>query len=128
MADIKKFDIPEGQEEEFNKAVEEAEAEEDKSLYTLTFKKPLSYNGKTYESLTFDFESLTGKDSLLVEDELQRQGVMVMVPTFSSPFLIRIAARACTEKIGSDALEGLGISDFNRIRNKVRNFLLGSEQ
>lgn len=119
--------IPVEQEEEYNKAIEEAIEDEDKSLYVHTFKRPLEYNGKVYDSLTFDFEALTGRDSLAVEDELQRQGTMVMVPTFSSPYLIRIAARACTEKIGSDALENLGISDFNRIRNKVRNFLLTAE-
>lgn len=120
--------IPAGQEDEFNEAMKEAQEDTNEALYTHTLKKPLEYNGKTYTEFSFDFEKLTGKDSLLVEDELQRQGIMVMVPTFNSTYLIKIAARACTETVGSDAFEAMGISDFNRLRNKVRNFLLTSEQ
>ena len=120
--------IPVEQEDEFNAAVKEAENDATDELYVYQLKKPLEYNGKIYTELSFDFESLTGKDSLAVEEELQAKGIMVMVPTFNSGYLIRIAARACTEKIGADAFELIGISDFNRLRNKVRNFLLNSEQ
>ena len=120
--------IPVEQEDEFNEAVKEAQEDASDALYVYTLKKPLQYDGRTITELSFDFEKLTGKDSLAVEEELQAKGIMVMVPTFNSGYLIRIAARACTEQIGSDALEMLGISDFNRLRNKVRNFLLTSEQ
>ena len=84
--------------------------------------------GKTYEKLHFDFDQLTGKDSLDIENELQALGVMVMVPTFSGPYLLRVAAKACKDGLGVDAFEAMRISDYNRIRSKVRNFLLTSEQ
>ena len=118
---------PEAQDEEFEEALNEAK-EDSAYAYVHRFKKPFEYQGKTYDKLTFDFEKLTGSDSLDVENELAARGVMVMVPTFSGPYLIRIAARACTEKIGSDALEQMRIADYNRIRSKARNFLLASEQ
>ena len=114
-------------EQEFDEAMSEAKAE-CTTAYVHHFKRPFVFEGKTYEKLTFDFEKLIGKDSLNVEAELQAKGIMVMVPTFSGPYLIRIAARACKEGIGSDALEQMRIADYNKIRSKARNFLLASEQ
>ena len=38
--------------------------------YTHTFKEPFSWQGHTFEELTFDFASLTGGDSLAIEEEL----------------------------------------------------------
>jgi len=115
------------QEEEI--AVAEQEAAQDAGeQFVYKFKKPFTYNGKTYEELTFDYESLTGKDSLAVESELESKGIMVIVPSFSSAYLLRIAARACTNHIGTDVLEALPLKVYNRIRSKTRNFLMGSEQ
>lgn len=118
---------PLNQDEEFEEALNEANADS-ATAYVHYFKKPFEYQGKSYDHLTFDFEKLTGKDSLSVEAELQAKGIMLMVPTFSGPYLIRIAARACKEQIGSDALEQMRIADYSKIRSKARNFLLSSEQ
>ncbi len=113
--------------EEFDEALTESTTDST-ATYIHHFKRPFEYQGKKYNELTFDFENLTGSDSLNVEAELQAKGIMVMVPTFSGPYLIRIAARACKEQIGSDAIEQMRIADYNRIRSKARNFLLSSEQ
>lgn len=113
-------------EKEFEAAEQEAQAVE-AGTYTHTFAKPFVYEDKEYTSLTFDFDTLTGADSLAVENELQRQGITVIVPTFSGEYLIRIAARACTVPIGSDAMKAMRISDYNKIRSKARSFLLNSE-
>ena len=118
---------PLNQDEEFEEALTEAKANST-TAYVHHFKKPFEYQGQTYDHLTFDFEKLTGKDSLSVEAELQAKGIMLMVPTFSGPYLIRIAARACQEQIGSDALEQMRIADYSKIRSQARNFLLSSEQ
>lgn len=112
---------------EYDEAVAQAKAD-NASVYTHVFKKPFVYDGKEYSKLHFDFDKLTGADSLNVEDELSAQGIMVMVPTFSGQFLIRIAARACQEKIGVDGFLRMRIADMNRIRTKTRNFMLDSEQ
>lgn len=103
-------------------------AENAVGVYTHTFKKPLEYNGKEYKSLTFDFESLTGKDTLEIERELARKGITVMVPEFNADYLVHMATRACTQEIGVDAFDYIGLRDFNGIRSAGRRFLLNVEQ
>ena len=93
--------------------------------------------GQTFDELNFDFEGLTGDDALAIEDELQAIGKPTISPTFSGQFLVRMAARACTNtiidasghprRIGDDALRALPIFEFNRVRGKARSFLLASE-
>jgi len=84
------------------KAPEEQEAvqaettevvEEGKNVYT--FKKPLVYNNKTYEKLTYDLDSLTGQDSMDVEEELVRlrKGI-VIEGSLNTDYIIRIFCKA----------------------------------
>jgi len=112
-------------EEELNAAQEEAK--DAAKLFTLKFKKPLSYNGEEYDELSFDFEALTGRDSIVVEKELARNGVQVVAPAFNGEYLIRIAARACTVRVGYDVAYHMSISDYNKLRSATRNFLMRSE-
>jgi hypothetical protein len=106
----------------------EREAEKSEGTVSLTLKKPVLYNGKEFKSLEFDFESLTGRDALAIEAELERTlGRPVIIPQFSGEYLIRMAARACTEKIGTDIFENMCLADYNRIRSAARSFLLSSE-
>lgn len=109
-------------------AVAEKEAANSPYTYTHELKTPFSYEGKTYEKLTFDWGKLTGNDGLAIERECQAVGAPVIIPTLSGEYLIRMAARACTDKIGSDTLAAMPISDYNRIRSAARSFLLKSEQ
>jgi hypothetical protein len=105
------------------------EAKEGKDTFVHMFKKPFEYNGQKYEQLEFDFGSLTGGDSLAVEDELQREGKgVVVVAAFNSHYLIRIAARACVQPISYDAFKYMTLYDYNKIRDRARSFLLRSEQ
>lgn len=113
------------QEEAIDVATEEAENAED--VLTVVFKKNIEYNGKKYTELTFDFESLTGKDGLEIENELAAQGKPLVIPAFSGEYLVRMAAKACSEPIGYDFFDGISLRDFNRIRSAARSFLLRSE-
>ena len=112
------------------KEVEAAQqaAEKAEDLFVLKFKKPFSYEGVDYDSLSFDFDGLTGADSLAVENEMSKLGISVVVPAFSGEYLSRIAARACTTRIGSDALRQMKLTDYNKLRSATRNFLMRSEQ
>lgn len=112
--------------EEF--AVAEKDAKDSGLTYTHKFRKPFEYQGKTYTELTFDWDKLTGNDGLAIENELQQLGKPVVVPAFSGEYLVRLAARACTEKIGADAFGSMSIADYNKIRSAARSFLLQSEQ
>lgn len=99
----------------------------DDTLFTIKLKKPVIYNDNEYSVLSFDFDSLTGNDALNIEDELASTGKMAIVPAFSGEYLIRMAAKACTEPIGADLFKMLSISDYNSIRSRARSFLLMSE-
>lgn len=140
MADINKTVVPADafstvDHDEY--AAAEAQAKESVGNYTLKLKRPFTYEGQTFDELNFDFEGLTGDDALAIEDELQAIGKPTISPTFSGQFLVRMAARACTNtiidasghprRIGDDALRALPIFEFNRVRGKSRSFLLASE-
>lgn len=101
--------------------------EKELKKYTLKLSTPLKYNGEEYDSLNFDFYSLSGNDALSIEDEMAMTGKMVMTPTLSGEFMTRLAARASQEKIGEDGLRRLPISDFLHLRSRVRGFLLALE-
>ncbi|MEN6437019.1 MAG: phage tail assembly protein [Syntrophobacter sp.] len=111
--------------DEFSIAKEEAE--NSMNIYKHKFRKPYEYQGKTYQEMTFDWGKLTGKDGLAIENEMLQIGKAVVVPTFSGEYLIRLAARACTEAVGADAFEKMSIADYNKIRSAARSFLLKSE-
>lgn len=96
-------------------------------MFEHKLKKPVEYNGETIEKLEFDFDKLTGADCMAIEDELQAIGKPAVIPAFSSPFLVRMATKACTIDIGSDIFDYMGISDFNIIKSQARSFLLGTE-
>ena len=84
---------------EITEQVEET-VEETKAVYT--FKKPITYNNKTYETVEYDLDSLTGRDSMDVEEELVRlrKGI-VIEGSLNTDYIIRIFCKACKEpKIG----------------------------
>jgi len=92
--------------------------------YTHIFSEPFTFMGKTHNELHFDWGTLKGRDSLAIESELQALGVTVVMPAFSGHYLCRMAARACREKIGSDAFPLMALHDFIRITGAAKSFLL----
>lgn len=115
----------ENKQDTVQETVQAAAAEENTGVVVLELKKPLEYEGRTYERLTLDLESLTGKDSIEVETELMmRKKGAVIFGALNNDYILGIAGKACQEKIGVDAFLRLGLKDFNRLVNAVRNFLL----
>jgi len=118
-------------EEEYEAAVKEAENSQD--TYTHVFPKPFTFEGESFDSLTFDFGKLTAADSLAIEAEMASLGQPTIIPEFSGDFLIRMAMRACTDrrsdgrKLGFDAFRTLPMAAYVRIRGKARSFLLRAE-
>jgi len=112
-----------------NEAFEQIEASEEGMAdggYTHHFKKPFFWEGKEYRTLHFAFESLTGRDMVNIEKEISlTEGVTVLAPAMSTPFLLSMAARACG--LGADVLNAMPISDANKIASKARSFLLSAE-
>lgn len=101
-------------------AVEE-ENTTDSGIVTVKLRRPLDYEGKIYEELSFDFDRLTGEDDRKIEQELGRS---VMVPALTTDYLIRMCARACTAEIGFDAFNYMSLRDYDKIRTAARNFLV----
>lgn len=101
------------------------------NAYTHIFRKSFAYEGRTYEELTFDWESLTGNDSLAIENEVVAKGKTLVVPAYTGEYLVGMAARACTERdekgkrvVGTDTIRAMPLGDFQKICNRARNFLL----
>lgn len=107
--------------------VAKKESKKAKGVYTHKFKRPVKYNGQDIEELTFDFNKLSGKDCMAVEEELRMMNVSLVAPTFNGMYLIRMAARACTEKIGADIFYLMPAGDFTRIRSRTQSFFMGWE-
>lgn len=114
---------------ELKAAEAEAEAESVKTaatpyVYTLKLKEPFTYEKVTYDTLTFNCAKLTGRDSLAIENEMFMLGKSLVAPEFSGEYMSRLAVRACEENMPLNALEALPLYEFNRIRAKMRSFLL----
>lgn len=98
--------------------------EKNVGVYTHKFKRPFTYEGKTYEEMTFNFERLTGRDMIAVETEMQMNNEYALAAEISQRAQAKIAARAAG--VGSDVIEAMPLNDFNRITSAARDFLLDS--
>jgi len=107
-----------------------AMAEPDVGSYTHVFNTPFTYEGETYERLTFQWDGLTGKDSLDIERELRSKGITVVVAEYTPEYLTSMAARACTyrdaegkRKVSMFTLQAMPLRDFRTICSRARRFL-----
>lgn len=116
---------PDGEIEETKYA--EKEAEEAAGIYTHVLRKPAAYENLIVAEIVFDWESLTGRDSLNIENEMQALGKMLVSPGFSGEYIVRMAARASNPKVGRDFFETLPLGEWHKIRAAGRSFLLKAE-
>ncbi len=100
-------------------------------VYIHRFSKPFTYEGKTVEKLTFDYESLTGNDMLEIEKEMQACKEFSVGAEVSKLHQCKLAAKAASHakevngfSIGSDVIAAMPMKDFNKICNAGRDFLL----
>lgn len=127
--------------DDINTAAEQAEEvenqaqdEPDEGSYTHTFKRPFTYQGVTIETLTFDWDALTGEDHVAIENELVMRGKTLVVPEFTGEFLYGMAVRACVDRtpdgfrvLDRSAMKAMPLRDFQAICKKARSFLLRVE-
>lgn len=113
---------------------EKARQEPETGSYTHLFKNPFRWKGRTFESLTFDWTTLKGRDHLEIEQEVVMKGRTLVSPAFTGDFLSGMAARACTERdekgkrvINTQAVMEMDLVDFQAITRKARGFLLRAE-
>lgn len=101
-----------------------AEVKTNIGTYTHFFKKPFDYMGKEIDEITFDFEKMTGGDSLKIENELRLKNHLVATKTFDAEYKVRFAARCSTPAIGYDALGLMPFCDYEAIMKRVQTFLM----
>lgn len=98
------------------------------NTFTHVFQQPFVYEGREIRELTFDFDKLSGKDVLSISRELASLGrVSVLPKSINDDYLIRFAARACTEKIGIDVFEYMDAKSAVRIISRTQSFFLAQE-
>ena len=116
-------------------AAEQIEAdaleEPDSERYTHYFKRPFTYEGRTVETLTFDWDTLSGRDSLAIERELRTKNITLVIPAYTGEYLVGMAARACVDRteegkrfVGTDMIQAMPLGDFQQITKQARNFLI----
>ena len=106
-----------------------ARSEADSGTYTHVFKRPFTHGGVTYEHLTFDWESLSGKDSVAIERELRGVNVTVVLAEFTPEYLAAMAAYRNTDgfrTVNTELLYALPLREFRQICSAARRFLLRS--
>lgn len=124
MEDIKKTANEQAAEETKEEVKVVTDSDTPEGAYVHEFKKPYTFEDKTYTKLVFDFEKLIGDDLVAIENEMAAVGEYALSPEISTSFLYRLAAKAAG--VGSDVIAHMPIRDFGKIKNKSRDFLIST--
>ena len=87
------------------------------------FKKPYEFEGKTYEKLECDLDSLKGSDIAEVKRQFSKEGNFTILPATDNDFCARVLARAC--KLPLEFFTQMSAKDYLQVTQEVSNFLLG---
>ena len=109
----------------------EQEAQPDPAVYTHKLARPFTYENKTVEQLDFDFDGLTGADTIAIEAELNHRMKNLMYPHLSWEFMTLMAVRACTTRdanglrfVDRGFLEAMPMREYKALLGKARGFFL----
>lgn len=89
----------------------------------IRLKKSVNFEGEVITELNLDLDSLTGRDMIEAQKEIQSMDVPIQ--EFNKEYLAVVAAKACGRP--TDLIPLLGIKDFSTVTVQVQNFLLGEE-
>lgn len=96
---------------------------------TIKFAKPIEFEGKTYNELTLDLDSITGNDLEMAEHQFIAQNPEIAAQTplkeLSKGFQAIVAAKAA--KVPVELIKALPAREYSRITMKVQTFLLKGE-
>lgn len=87
----------------------------------LTLSKPFAWCGTTWEKVTLDFSSLTGRDMEAIDEQIGQSRLRGLVPAYSRLYQRLLCARACD--IPADGIEKLPVADYNALVTAAQNFL-----
>ena len=89
---------------------------------TYKFSKPYEFEGKTYEELTIDLESLKGSDIATVTRQWNQAGNFAALPKIDCDFCARLAARVAKQPL--EFFNEMPGRDYSNITQEVSNFLM----
>lgn len=108
---------------------EEMPNEEVSGLYVHVLKKPVTEirgdKKVVYKELRFDFASLTGKDMVAIDRELQSEGESVFMRAVHPVFLLKVCARAAG--VSEDVIQSVTAKEYDKITGQARLFFLKTE-
>lgn len=97
--------------------------------YTVTLRKPFTFEDKEYKELSLDFDKLGGVDILEAEKAYIREnpssGPNTTVKELSKGFQVHVAAAASNVPV--EVIVKLGAKDFVEVTLQTQNFLLREE-
>lgn len=85
------------------------------------FEKPYEFEGKEYESIEFDLESLKGSDISAVKKQFAAAGNFSVLPAMDSDFCALILARVTKQPL--EFFTEMPAKDYCQITQQVGNFL-----
>jgi len=96
-------------------------------MHTIKFRKPFIFEGKEYENIRLDLDSLTGRDLVSAETESRVIAGISSSPMtdFSKPYNAVVAAKAA--KVPTDMIFDLPAREFTSVVITVQDFLLGMD-
>lgn len=89
---------------------------------TYNFSKPYEFEGKTYDELTLDLESLKGSDIATIYRQWSQAGNFAAIWKLDPDFCARIAAKV--SKLPHEFFRDLPATDYCNITQEVSNFLM----
>ncbi|AVK84049.1 hypothetical protein C3943_10925 [Lysinibacillus sp. B2A1] len=94
----------------------------------IPLKRPVIFDGETFNEIVLDFEDMTGTDIEKAEAQFNAenpQNSLVMVKEMSKPFLAIVAAKAA--KVHVDLIRSLSAPDYAKITTRTSFFLLSGK-
>lgn len=88
----------------------------------ITFDKPFEFEGKTFEGLDLNLDSLTGQHLIDATTEARALGDKSPVMELSKTYQAVLAAKAA--QTSTDMIIALPAKEFSRVTLAVANFLL----
>ena len=86
------------------------------------FSKHFEFEGKTFEELDIDLDSLTGEDLEVVEQLMTEDRIFAPVPAIHRGYCSRIGAVAA--KVPHAFFKKLPAKDYSKITQEISTFLL----
>lgn len=103
--------------------------EEVSGVYVHTLKKPVTEMREkkklVHTELRFDFASLTGRDMVAIDRELQSEGESVFMRAVHPVFLLKVCARAAG--VGEEVIQAVSAKEYDKITGQARLFFLKAD-